>query len=491
MAYQHGAYGQIMDTKIASAQQGSTVVVYVGTAPVGLVRGYADAGLVNRPIKLANMQDVQARVGYSGDWDSYTLCEAFSAHFNSKLGNVGPIYIINALDPDTHRKTEATTASVTFANGRGEILSSTIILDTLAIADKAEGVDYTLTYDASKGVAVITSLKEDAPLSGSISVTYSEMDPTKITAAEIIGGVSELGVYTGLGAVALLYQTANAVVNVIAAPGWSSDPDVYKAMVAASQKINGHWDAFVNADIPVQDGETAIDTRAKAITWKEANGYNSEFSKVYWPMVKKGSQVYHLSTLGTVTMQRTDNTHNGIPFESPSNKVIDVDDQYFGADSPNMGFDQHAGNELNAKGITTAAFWGGNWVLWGPHTAGFEYGADGDARAIFDINVRLLEHITNGFQLRNGTEIDQPMTASKKDEVLRREQEELDTLVAIGALTGTPIVEFVESENPIGNLMNGDFVWDISATPTPPYKSGTARVTYTTDGFAALLGGEQ
>lgn len=491
MAYEHGAYGKIMDTKIASAQQGSTVVVYVGTAPVGLVRGYAEAGVVNRPVKLANMQDVQAHVGNSDDWASFTLCEAFSAHFNNQLGNVGPIYVINVLDPDVHRKAETTTVSVSFSGGRGEIQSSTIILDTLAIADKAEGVDYALTYDAGKGAAVITSLKEDAPLSGSISVTYNEMDASKITATDIIGGVTADGVYSGLGAIALLYQTENAVANIIAAPAWSGDPDVYKAMVSAAQKLNGHWDAFVCADIPVMDGKTAVDTRTKAIAWKQAHEYESERSKVYWPMAKKGAQIYHLSTIGTVTMQRVDNTHNGIPFESPSNKEIDVTAQYFGTDSKNMGFDQQNGNELNASGITTAVFWGGNWVLWGPHTAGFEYGANGDARAIFDVNIRMLEHITNGFQLRNGSEIDQPMTASKKDEVLRTEQEELDTLVAVGALTGTPSVEFLESENSTESLMNGNFVWDISATPTPPYKSGTARVTYTSDSFTALLGGEQ
>jgi len=35
--------------------------------------------------------------------------------------------------------------------------------------------------------------------------------------------------------------------------------------------------------------------------------------------------------------------------------------------------------------------------------------------------------------------------------------------------------------------MNGDFVWDFSATPTPPFKSGTARVCYTDEGFAAFF----
>jgi len=49
-------------------------------------------------------------------------------------------------------------------------------------------------------------------------------------------------------------------------------------------------------------------------------------------------------------------------------------------------------------------------------------------------------------------------------------------------------VDFLESANPTNSLVNGDFVWDIAATPTPPFKSGTARVCYTDEGFAAFFG---
>jgi hypothetical protein len=41
-----------------------------------------------------------------------------------------------------------------------------------------------------------------------------------------------------------------------------------------------------------------------------------------------------------------------------------------------------------------------------------------DARAIFDVNIRMLEHITNSFQKDHGTEIDSPMTPQDKDSVL-------------------------------------------------------------------------
>ena len=489
MAYKHGTYGELRASKVKSSTNSDTVVVYVGTAPVNLVRGYGSAGIINAPIKLSNMVDAQAKIGYAADWDAFTLCEAVSEHFDNAVGNVGPIYVINVLDPATHRKQENTSVSVAFSGGRGEFASSTIILDTIAIQDKEEGTDYEVAYNYATGKVVITSIGATA-LSGNVSVSFREVDPAAIQSAAIIGSVSAAGVYTGLAAIALLYQRENVVANVIAAPGWSHDPEVYAAMVAAAQKINGHWDAFVVADIPLVD-TNPIDTIAKAIAWKAANGYTSEFSKACWPMVQDGAgHKYHLSTVTAATMQRVDSEHNGIPFESPSNKPIMATGQFFGAAASHMGYDQQTATTLNEKGTTTAVFWGGQWVLWGPHTAAYAYGGDQDARAIFDASIRMLMHITNGFQLRHGVRIDAPMNINERDSIISTEQEILDSYVGIGALLGTPTVEFVEADNPEANLINGDFVWEIEATPTPPFKSGTARVTYTDEGFAAYFGGE-
>lgn len=489
MGYKHGTYGELRASKVKGSTTTDTVVVYVGTAPVNLIRGYATAGIVNAPIKLSNMIDAQAKIGYAADWDAFTLCEAVAEHFDNTVGNVGPIYVINVLDPSTHRKQTDSSASVAFSGGRGEFASNTVILDTIAIADKTEGTDYEVSYDFATGKVIITSIGE-TPLSGNVTVTFREVTPAAVLASAIIGSVSASGVYTGLSAISLLYQRENVVANVIAAPGWSHIPEVYNAMISTAQKINGHWDAFVVADIPLVD-TNPVDTIAKAIAWKNTNGYNSEFSKVCWPMVKDGAgRTFHLSTVTAATMQRVDADRNNIPYESPSNKPIMATGQYFGAAAANMGYDQQTGNGLNEKGITTAVYWGGKWVLWGPHTAAFSYGGEMDARAVFDNSIRMLMHITNGFQLRHGTRIDAPMNINERDSIISVEQEVLDSYVGIGALLGTPTVEFIESENPESNLVNGDFVWDFEVTSTPPFKSGTARVTYTDEGFAAYFGGE-
>lgn len=496
--YLYGAYGHIGETVAQSAVQAGTTPVYIGTAPVNLVRGFADAGVINEPIKLSNMIDAQRKLGYAADWGTFTLCEVMNAHFNNTLGNIGPIYVINVLDPSAgkHRKATETTKQLSFTGGRAEFASSTIILDTLTIAmseggDYAEGTDYAVDYNFTKGTVIITSLIEGSPLTGTLTASFYEVDDSTIEDDDIIGGVTAGGEYSGLSSIALLYPEQFAVCNLIAAPGWSQSPAVYNAMLTASQKINGHWDAFVVADLPLVDGSAqAVDTITKAIAWKKNNAFTGERSKVYWPQgIDNLGNIYHLSTLAVVELMRADFSHNSVPMETCGNKAIPIIKQYFGANATNRGFSQQEGKELTQNGISTAVAWGGEWVLWGDHTAAYTYGADVDPRAIFDVSMRMLMHITNDFQREWSPRIDEPMTRALKDEIINREQEKLDGYVSMGALLGEPQIVFLESENSTTDIMNGDFRWDIAVTPTPPLKSASVYVAYTDAGFSVYYEG--
>lgn len=483
--YKHGTYGEFAASIGDTAMQAGTVSVYIGLAPVNLVRGFEQ--YVNSPVKLSNFNAVKRYFGYSANWSVFDLCEVFQLHFDNAAGNIGPVVAINVLDPAKHKKEPETTKELTFANGQATIQSDTIILDTLVLADKVEGVDFSIDYDFTKGLVIIDSVGEK--LNGSVQATFSEVDASKITENDIIGGETAAGVYSGLGCVGLVYPELGLIPNLIACPGWSSKPKVYEAMVKAATKINGHWDAMVYADIPVNDG-SAVDTIEAAKTWQIENAYTSERSKVFWPQgMDTAGRIYHAATLGVWRQMLVDETHDGIPMESCSNKPIPVARQYFGADSKNRGFDQQRGNELNAAGITTLVYWGGLWVLWGPHTAAYKYGQVTDNRAIFDNSLRTMMHITNSFQQEHALTIDQPMTRAMADTIKNREQEKADALAAVGALIGTPVVEFTEEDNSTGDLVEGNFTWSQKGTPTPPFKSGTMRVAYTTAGFDSYFGG--
>lgn len=483
--YKHGTYGEFAQSIGAVATQSGTVAVYVGIAPVNLVRGYE--AYVNAPVKLADFGSVTRYMGYSSNWATFDLCEAFKAHFNNTLGNIGPIVAINVLNPAIHKKDAVVTQSLSFVNGRAAFDSDTIILDTLVLADKVEGTDFAIDYDFTKGQVIINSL--GAAITGTLQATYSEVDTTKVTSADVIGGVTAAGEYTGLGCVSLVYPELNMIPNIICSPGWSTEPTVYNAMITAGTKINGHWDAIICADIPVSDGGTKVDTIEAAKEWKADNAYISERAKVFWPMAKDNAgNLYHGSTLGVWQMLTVDERNSGVPMESPSNKAVPIVKQYFGDGSTNRGFDQQRANELNAAGITTVVFWGGLWVLWGPHTAAYTYGAITDNRVVFDNSIRLMMYVSNSFQQEHALTIDQPMTKAMADTIKNREQEKMDALAAIGAFIGTPVVEFTESENSTGDLVEGNFTWGFKGTPTPPFKSGTMKVAYTTEGFDSYFG---
>ena len=483
--YKHGTYGEFADSIGAVATQGGTVAVYVGAAPVNLIRGYA--ARVNSPVKLTSMNDVREFMGYSKNWGAFDLCEAFKLHFDNPLGNVGPIVAINVLDPAVHKKTGETTKSVTFVNGRASFESDTIILDTLVIAESVEGVDFNINYDFARGQVVLTSIGD--ALTGTVNITYSEVDASLVSADDIIGGATDDGVYSGLGCVALVYPELYVIPNIILCPKWSERPAVYNAMLSAGTKINGHWDSVVYADIPILADGAKVDTIALATKWKDDNTYTSERSKVFWPQAHDATGVaYHGAVIAAWRTMMVDEANEGIPMESPSNKAVPIAKQYFGADSTNRGFDQQQANKLNENGITTFVYWGSQWVLWGPHTAAFKHGAVADNRSIFDNSIRLMMYVSNSFQQEHALTIDQPMTRALADTIKNREQEKMDALAAIGAFIGTPVVEFAESSNSTDDLVEGNFTWGFRGTPTPPFKSGTMKVAYTTEGFDSYFG---
>lgn len=626
--YLHGAYGHLDASVVQGTVTSETVPVYFGTAPVGLVRGWEDMDAVNAPIKISSLADARAKIGHSEDFASYTLCEAVAAHYDAGVEGVGPIYVVNVLDPNVHRKPSPTSRTVAFANGRAQFSTDTAILDTLRVerpavegapqtshahkaienamktsgvsyedglityeptgtidqslvhdgvpyigivfdapegataatlylngkeqqrydltkdsefvtggcplqwfgfaqldgsprtptawevrlewtggdvpetacricrytTDYVEGTDYQLDYNANNGAVVLTSL-DGRIADGQATVTYTEMDPAAVTADDVVGMVTSDGQYSGIEALALLYQEQYAVPNLIAAPGWSHIKRVYDALVSKSSKVNGHWDAFVAADLPLVDEDAEmVDTIAKAVQWKADHGYTSERSVVCWPMATDAEgRRFHVSTLWCVESLRVDQSHRGVPFEVPSNKETQVARQFFGDNARNRGFDQQTANTLNENGICTVIAWAGEWVLWGPHTAAYEFeNPSVDARSYFSNNMRMLFHITNSFQQEWSPQIDAPMTRQLRDRILNREQEKLDALVTQGALIGAPRVQFIEIENPTSKLMEGDFRWDAEATPTPPLKSATIYVRYTDAGFASYFeAGEQ
>ena len=328
------------------------------------------------------------------------------------------------------------------------------------------------------------SLKPAAPLV--LTNVYNPESAEDVTEADIIGTYDPgTGQYTGLKTISLVYPNLNLIPNIVIAPGWSSKSSVAAAISSCVQKINGHFYGFGLVDIPL-----TCQSLAEAVEYKQTSGLDFEFCAGYYPKwkVTATNKVYHLSTIAAWLNLINDIDNNGLPMRTASNCKIPAGVQYFGEDSTNKGFDQsEASAELNAKGINTAVNWAGRSVIWGGHTLAYSYGADIDARCIFDTNIRLMCHAANWFQTTFSKKIDEGLTRGLRDSILIEYQAKLDAWKSMGAFVGVAEVSFNPEENSDTDMMNGDFVWNTKLTPTPQLKSATNKIAYTDEGLQSLV----
>lgn len=92
MAYKHGVYTEEIPTAlVAMTETDAGLIVAVGTAPVHL----AAEPQVNKPVLCYTYAEAVATLGYSADWENYTLCEVIKQHF--AYYNMAPLVLINVL----------------------------------------------------------------------------------------------------------------------------------------------------------------------------------------------------------------------------------------------------------------------------------------------------------------------------------------------------------------------------------------------------------
>ena len=100
MAVTHGINTSKKATSVSvPVTVASGVHFVVGTAPVQMVGGKA-----NEVVMLNSYEEAVQLLGYSDDWQKYSLCmEVYSAFM---LYKIAPVFVVNVLDPAKHRSVE-------------------------------------------------------------------------------------------------------------------------------------------------------------------------------------------------------------------------------------------------------------------------------------------------------------------------------------------------------------------------------------------------
>ena len=322
MPYNHGVYNQEQETSLTTPIQGTAgLQVIFGTAPIHLAEDPAAA--VNKPVVCYSFAECQQAMGYSDDFENFTLCQSMDACF--RVFNVAPIILVNVLDPGkSGHTTQNTEEECAVADGAVAYAKQFVLLDTIVVknadATLVAGSDYVATH-AEDGTVTITILSEAAKEAETLKVASTSLKPDGVTAADIVGGVDALtGKETGLELVRQIYPRFGMTPGILLAPGWSHNPTVAAALQAKTEGINGNFDCVTYLDISTDPEEDGAEVYTDVKTAKEALGATSPHAAALWPMGAVGDKVYYLSAMFAALTAYTDAGNSDVPSESPSNK---------------------------------------------------------------------------------------------------------------------------------------------------------------------------
>lgn len=436
----------------------------VGTAPV---QSAAKPAKSNVPVLVTSWDEAVEKLGFSYDWESYTLCEFMYSHL--QLFGAQPVIFCNINDPASMKREEAA-ADYTVADHRVAV-SVDAIADTIKVS-VAEGAgetaatralerdtDYSILYDRddTDTYVCIVELLEDGSAydAETVSVAYSAADPKTATVADVVDGVAQVDAC--LTAVGL-------VPDLIAAPGWSHNTVVAAVMATKAAAINGLFKG--KAVIDADSGEDGVTEYSQLSGYKNKNNFVDVDQIICWPMVQLGDYRFHLSTQLCGLMATVDAGNRGIPYESPSNKNLKMDACVLADGTPvNLTWNQ-VDLIAGSWGVVTAVnFLDSGWVAKGNYTAC--YPGNTDVKDQFIPVSRMFDFIGNTLIRTFWSKLDKPMTPALRDSILQTCNIWLGGLTGGGYLYGAR-AEMLAEENPLTSLLDGIITLHIYNAPPVP-----------------------
>jgi len=471
MAYNHGVKISEVPTSILPPVRVSAgIPMIVGTAPVNM----ADPTNVNKPQLCYSYAEAVEKFGFvpaKADASGlkkfgYTVSEFLYSQF--ALYGIAPVIVVNVLDPTRHTSpVSAVSVTLNASSGSAVIEETGILLDTVTLRKDeesyAQGDDFTLAFD-DDGHVVITAVKGDSgfrvPVGEALTLSGTKLDPTKVTSADVIGGISASGEKKGLELIGECFPRFRLVPGILIAPGFSQDPAVAAVMAAKCASINQHFRAIALVDVPTD----TVKSYSNVAEWKNSNNVVDPLQVVCWPMVSLSGMAFHLSTQLAGLLGRTDSENDDTPYVSPSNKTLQMTAAVT-ADGTEVVLGPDEGAYLNGQGIVTALNFIGGWKAWGNRTAA--YPGVTDVKDTFIPIKRMFVWIGNTLVQTYWQRVDFPLNRRQVETIVDSVNIWLNGLAARQFILGGRI-EFMETENPKTDLMDGIARFHLFFTPPSP-----------------------
>lgn len=452
--YKHGVYTHELPTSIVppvTSTAGLTVVF--GTAPIHLLDNPDEA--VNKAQLAYTYSEAVQKMGYSADFDKYTICEAISSHF--ALFAVAPLVMVNVLDPKKHSVEDTETVTITKNEGvlaADGILKSSVVVKSNDGLKTYEASEYELEFDDDGKLHIHVEVEDD------IKVTFSRLDASLVQAADVVGGVGLDGSYTGVELVNTVFPRFREVPGILIAPKFSTNPLVAAVLKAKASNINGLFQAIAIVDIPTAD----VTDYTQVPGYKNKNNIDDPNLIACWPKVSIGGIQYHMSTQMASLANLVDAENEGYPYHEPSNNNLQMDAAVL-ANGTEILLGLEQANYLNGQGVVTALNFIGGWKLWGHRTSC--YPGNTDAKDAFISVRRVFIYEQNQFILTYWQKVDKPGNKKLIDNIVDSKNIDLNGKAARQFILGGR-VEFLEEENPTTDLIDGIFKFHIFITPATP-----------------------
>ena len=479
MAYMHGVRIQENPTSVPTpVANESGVPVIFGTAPINMAADPANA--TNKLFLCRTFAEAKAAVGYSDDYDNYTLCQAMDAFF--KAYGVGPIVLCNVLDPETHKVTYDETLNV--VSGQAVSTKKGILLSGLTVKSGETamevGTDYTVEFD-NDGYVLITVIKDGVT---SVTLSGNQLDPTKVVATDIIGSYdASTGAETGTELVRKVYPLFGLTPGLLLAPGWSHIPSVGLALAEKCANINGVFKCECVLDIDCSESGATKYTDVESV--KSESGYAHKHGIALWPMVKYAGKIMYYSAMYAAMTAYTDFNNDSVPNLSPSNRELKISATVL-KDGTEVNLDTNQANELNAIGVVTAVNMGG-FKSWGNNTSAYPAVTDPKDRWI--CCRRFFSWWGNSFITTYLEKVDNPSNYRLIESVVDSENVRGNSLVSQGKCAGIKMV-YNREDNPIGNVIDGKIVFRQYLAPYTPAEDILNVLEFDPSMIEAALGGE-
>lgn len=455
----------------------SGITIAFGTAPVQKV-----SGSVNQVVVAQTYEEAAAALGYSDDWDTYTLCEVMYTHF--KLYGVAPVLFVNVLDPSKHKES-VTDEEHSIVNGQAAItddaIAETIVVKTGSTTLVA-GTDYDVFYQ--DGACIIEALDEGKMKGASgVKVTYDKVSVESLTdlKTELIGGYDvTTGETTGLELMDKAYFAGGILPDMLIAPGFSHIPEI-AAVMAAKTTFSTVFRASCICDLDTESAKTY----QQAITTKEEDAaYQNIKQVVCWPMLGNGDLTFHMSTHYAALQGSVDADNGAIPSAVASNHQLMADKAVL-ADGTEIIMDINQANYLRNQGVVSAFNFVNGFTLWGAYNAC--YPVNTDVKDIF-INIsRMFGYIANTCILTFWSKIDRNLTPRFAENIVDQVNQRINSWTGSGHLLGGRCV-MLASENSTADIMSGIVRIHIYATPPSPAQEVDFVLEYDASYVASAFG---